>query len=387
MKKSPTPFRNGPWWASFILSLLGIMASLYLTILHFRILKSGFAGQTLCDISAYINCNAVLMSRFAEAGTLPLAGLGLLFYLYLAGALIWAKIEPQDSGRTLALPFLLVVASLLLSVVLAYVSVAILQSVCLFCSSLYLINFLLMITLYKVSTMEFKNIPWMKSLGYLVILFSVGAVLLHTGHKQFAQEIPQDKLDTYFEAFFKQSPKEIDVSGRTFFGNADAKIVVVEFSDFECPYCKRAAQTLKPILKQYQDKIKFVFMNYPLDKNCNPSMQRSMHQQACNTAFAAYCAGEQGKFWEYHDMAFERQPKFQKASLLNMAEKLKLDLPKFEQCLQGEGAKNRITADLEQGKSVGLQGTPSVYVNGRKFAPWMSRQAWAQLIKKMNAQN
>ena len=388
MSKIPTQIRKGPWWASFILTLLGMGSSLYLTVLHFKILKFGTAGQTLCDVSAYINCNAVLMSRFAEVGTLPLAGMGLLFYIYLAGALIWAKVEPEKSGGTLAVPYLMVVFSLLLSIFLGYVSVAVLGSLCLFCSSLYLINFLLLIILYKVVPMQFKQIPWIKSLSYLILVFAVGGILLHTGHKQFAQEIPQDKLDLYFEAFSKQPVQKIDTTGRPFFGKEDAKIVIVEFSDFECPYCKRAAQTLKPILKQYKDKIKFVFMNYPLDQSCNPAMQRPLHRNACNAAFAAYCASEQGKFWEYHDMAFERQPKFQKASLDNIAEKLNLDITKFEQCFTSEAVKSRINADLEQGKGAGLQGTPTVYVNGRKFAPWMSRKAWAQLIQKMSeAQN
>lgn len=381
------PIRRGPWWASVLLSTLGMASSLYLTVLHFRILKFGSAGQTLCDVSAYVNCNAVLMSRYADIGTLPLAGLGLLFYLYLLGALVWAKIEPENSGKTLALPFILVIFSVLLSIFLGFVSLSVLKSVCLFCTSLYLINFLLMITLYKVTSMQFKSIPWVKSLSYLFIVFAVGGILLHTGHKQFAQEIPQEKLELYLQAFEKQPAKKIDTSNRPYFGKEDAKIVIAEFSDFECPYCKKAAQTLKPILKQYQDKVKLVFMHYPLDKNCNPAMQRSMHQQACNTAYAAHCAGEQGKFWEYHDMAFERQPKFQEASLLNMAEKLNLDVPKFKECLAAEGTKAQITADLEQGKIAGVRGTPSVYVNGKKFGPWMSRKAWAQLIQKLESQN
>ena len=231
---------------------------------------------------------------------------------------------------------------------------------------------------------NFTSVSWGKSLVYFFIIMGVGGFLFHTAHKSYAQDLPQAKLDLYFANYFRQPVVEIDTSNRVYFGNPKAKIVVAEFIDFECPSCKKAANMIKPILRQYQDQVKFVFMNYPLDQNCNPSMKRSMHQRACATAYAAYCAGQQGKFWEYHDMAFARQPKFHEASLDNMAEKLKLNLNEFKACMKSEAAKKAIAADLEQGGIAGVRGTPSVYVNGRKFAPWMSRKAWKQLIEKLN---
>lgn len=385
--------RTSCWWAAFITTLAGIASSTYLLVLHFRILKSGFLGETLCDISPYFNCTSVLMSRFAEIGPIPLSGLGLIFYLYLLGALIWSRVEPEKAGATLGIPYLLIIVSFILSLSLAYVSAFELKSFCLFCSSLYIVNLLLLIFVklsLKLTWSEWmkqlKNFPWIKNLAYFAIVFAIGSILLYTGEKQFAQEIPQAKLDQYFAAFFKQPVEKIDIEGRPFWGNPEAKIIVTEFSDFECPYCKRASKVLKPILKQYQDQVKFVFFHYPLDQSCNPSMQRSLHRRACAAAYASYCAGEQGKFWEYEEKAFDRQPKFQEASLLNMAEKIDLDLPKFKACLTSDAAKQAITADLAIGQAVKLRGTPSVYVNGRKFAPWMSRRAWKQLLEKINAQ-
>lgn len=384
-------FHRKSWWLALVSALGGVAASGYLTSLHFKILKLGFAGQTLCNINTYINCDNVLMSHFASLGTLPLAGLGLVFYLYLVGALIWARTEPTASARTLTLPYLLIIFSVLISGVLAYLSFAVIHSLCIFCSTLYLINLLLLIFIKRVIGMSwgdwfrnFSQVSWWKAISYFVVVFAVGGILLHTGHKTYAKEIPQDKLDLYLAAYFKQPAVQIDTSGRPYFGNPDAKITVVEFSDFECPYCKRAANVIKPILRDYQDQVKFVFMNYPLDTTCNKAMERSLHKRACVTAFAAYCAGQQGKFWEYHDMAFKRQPKFHQASLENMAEKLKLDLNAFKDCLNSEAAKQAIEADLAQGVSAKIAGTPTVYVNGRKFAPWMSRKAWKQLIEKIN---
>ena len=387
-------FSKGSWWGAFLVTLAGVGASLYLTLQHFAILKNGSTGETLCNINPYVNCDSVLMSPYAQIGTIPLAGLGLIFYIYLTGALIYARIEPRKAGQTLTLPYLLILGSVALSLLLAYTSVMIIQALCIFCTSLYVVNILLMFLVKKVMGMNFsewlsnfKKISWVKNLGYLIILFAVGGILLHTNHKQFAQEIPQDKLDLYMAAFFKQPQKQIDTQGRPFIGNPNAKIVVAEFSDYECPYCKKAANTLKPILSQYKGQVKLVFFNYPLDMSCNSTLERDLHKRACATAYAAYCAQQQGKFWEYHDKAFARQPKFHKASLENIAEKIKLDLNKFNACLESQAPKDFVKSDLEQGKLIGIRGTPAVYVNGRKFQPWMSRKAWKQLITKISGQS
>jgi len=386
-------FRKGWWLLALLVTFVGIGSSAYLTSQHYSILKDGFSGDTLCDISSFVNCGSVLMSQYGEIGTLPVAGLGLLFYIYILGALLYARIEPDSAPRILALPLILSIFSVLLSIGLAYVSLSIIKALCIFCTSLYLVNILLFFFLKKVCGMKFSEWfkqlamkSWLKSLAYLSIIFLVGGILLHTTHKQYAKEISQEKLDIYLKAFFKQPAQVIDTEGRPYFGNKNANIVVAEFSDFECPYCKKAANTLKPILAQYQDQVKFVFMNYPLDSTCNESMQRAMHQQACNVSFASYCAGQQGKFWEYHDKAFARQPKFQKASLENIAKKLNLDLNKFNACLADENTRKAIEADIKQGASAGVRGTPTVFVNGRIFRPWPSRKAWKQLIEQLNNQ-
>jgi protein-disulfide isomerase/uncharacterized membrane protein len=382
---------KGAWWGACFVTLVGIGASLYLSTEHFKVLKSGaLGGESFCNINPYINCDAVLLSRFSEIGTLPLAGLGLLFYLYLMGALIYSRVEPQKSNNTLTFPYLFIIFAVGMSLGLAYISLWEIRALCIFCSTLYVVNLALLFLVKKVMDMKlgewlknFGKVSWIKSLGYFLIVFGVGSILLHTTHDQYAREIPKDKLTLYLDAYFQQPVQPLDIQGRPFFGNPDAKIVVVEFSDFECPYCKKAAGTLLPILSQYRDQVKLVFMNYPLDMSCNKELQRPLHTRSCAAAAAAYCAGRQGKFWEYHDKTFARQPKYQPASLLNIAEKLKLDLNQFKACLTSEQTDQAIQADLQQGNAAKVQGTPTVFVNGRHFQPWISREAWEMLIDRL----
>ncbi|HEX5033331.1 MAG TPA: thioredoxin domain-containing protein, partial [bacterium] len=281
--------------------------------------------------------------------------------------------------------------TIFLSLFLAYVSFFELQALCIFCFTLYVVNLILALALWALlgrgGPVEiFRKIPWGKALLYFGIVFAIGGVILHTNHKQMAKELSKAEVQEYLNQFMAQKVVAIDVSGKPFWGNADAKVVIAEFSDMECPYCKVAAFNLKPLLGDYRDKVKLVFMNYPLDKACNPSMQRDLHQQACNAAYAAHCAGVQGKFWEYHDAAFDRQPKFSDESLLAIGRKVKLDMKAFEACLGADTTKQAVAADVTLGNQIGVSGTPAVYINGRSLPNWINRQILQGAVERSLAE-
>jgi len=139
-------------------------------------------------------------------------------------------------------------------------------------------------------------------------------------------------------------------------GPADAPVTVVEFSDFQCPYCARfVTDTYPQIKQQYEGKIRFVFRDFPLS---------TIHENAEKAAEAAGCANEQGKFWEYHDILFNNQQALDVASLKNYASQLGLDTAAFNQCLDSGTRAQEIQKDYQDGISYGVQGTPAFFVNG-----------------------
>jgi protein-disulfide isomerase len=138
-------------------------------------------------------------------------------------------------------------------------------------------------------------------------------------------------------------------------GNPHAPVTIVEFSDFQCPFCKRSESTLQDLLTKYGDRIKIAYLDFPLAE---------IHPQAQSAAEAARCAGEQGKFWEYHDALYADQSKLGGADLVTHAAALNLDKQKFQACLDSGKFKSKIQADLEQGNKVGVAGTPGFFVNG-----------------------
>jgi protein-disulfide isomerase len=176
--------------------------------------------------------------------------------------------------------------------------------------------------------------------------------------------------DLYLKAFHELPVQDIDVAGRPFWGNPNAKVKIVEFSDFQCPFCRRAAFTLKPYLKAYKEDVALYFVNYPLDPACNPAIQHAGHPVACLAAKAGVCAEKQGKFWSYHDRLFENQKRLSRATLIELAAEEMLDGPMFETCLASDEALEIVKKDAEKGTKLQIQGTPAVYINGRFFRDW-----------------
>ncbi|MEL6180262.1 MAG: thioredoxin domain-containing protein [Myxococcota bacterium] len=139
-----------------------------------------------------------------------------------------------------------------------------------------------------------------------------------------------------------------------FFGKADAKVTIVEFSDFQCPYCSQTTKTVSAIKDKYGDKVRFVFRQFPLP----------FHTEAHLAAQAALEANAQGKFWAYHDLLFANQRALQREDLEKYAKEAGLDMGKFRKALDSKKHAKAVDDDLELGKQVNVRGTPTMFING-----------------------
>jgi protein-disulfide isomerase len=139
-------------------------------------------------------------------------------------------------------------------------------------------------------------------------------------------------------------------------GPKDALVTIVEFSDFHCPFCRGAVATLKDVMKQYPGKVKWVYRDFPI---------ASLHPHAAKAAEAARCAGEQGKFWEYHDILFDGQSQTTTADFKRFGDQLKLDPKAFAACLESGRYRAAVQSDIEDGMRLGITGTPTFFINGR----------------------
>jgi protein-disulfide isomerase len=223
-----------------------------------------------------------------------------------------------------------------------------------------------------------KSNIWKYSIFILAAAIIVVAFVIFLGNKSSGQVVSNPNGAALYEA------------DDYFLGPENAQIVVVEFSDFQCPYCGAAAGTQQTLMDRFksqdpnweasepklmelakQGEIKFVFRNFPL----------SGHQYAQKAAEAAEAAGAQGKFWEMHDKMFENQNALDVASLKQYAADLGLDTKQFNEDLDSGKYADAVKKDLADGQTVGVQGTPAFFVNGKLISGAQPFSAFGKYLK------
>jgi protein-disulfide isomerase len=185
------------------------------------------------------------------------------------------------------------------------------------------------------------------------------------------QSFLRDLRQRYKVNIALQPPKvDVDIDDDPMLGDKDAPVTIVEFSDFQCPYCRRVQPALKRLMEEYEGKVRLVFRDFPL---------RSIHPQAQKAAEAAQCADDQDKFWPYHDKLFE-QTALQIDDLKRYAKELGLDMAAFSQCLESDKHAAEVEKDLQDGRQVGVNSTPSFYINGQPLSGAAAYENFQELV-------
>ena len=181
------------------------------------------------------------------------------------------------------------------------------------------------------------------------------------------------KLEAYFSEkaqreYETSAPVALDVANAPMRGPATAPVAVVEYSDFMCPFCRNLGMALSQFVPQAGGRVKVFFKNYPLDNTCNPKLPRTVHSGACNLALGGICANYQGKFDAYHDRVFSTELQNPQASdVVRLAGEAGLNAVALQGCLSDPKTKAELTAQIEEGNRLGVNSTPTVYVNGKKL--------------------
>ena len=178
----------------------------------------------------------------------------------------------------------------------------------------------------------------------------------------------------------KQVMSKISLADQPSRGPADAKVTIVEYSDFQCPFCSRVYTTLEnDVLKQYGDKVRFVFKNFPLT---------SIHNWAEDGAMASECAFRQGNdaFWKMYDGLFTKQSEITKDNLRekssDIAKGAGMDVAKFQECFDGKQTADAVKADTSEATALGVNSTPTFFVNGRRLAGAQTAESFKQTIDR-----
>lgn len=373
---------------------LGIWVSDLLVKTHVNTHFAHQGDSGICAAGEGFSCAEVAKSAYGEIMGLPIAAIGLAFYAVLLVAAALVRFAPQKLRGIHDALFGAALLSVGYSAFLSVISATVIGKWCPLCMALYGVN----LGLFLVTglghpaglkgafskLMKVPTTPAFFGLAGLMVMGIFGAQAVYA--KQAEQAATLYRLK---QTQLGQGPKvqvEFDQSlaqhGR---GDADAPVQIVEFSDFECPHCQRFAQALHEAQAQLPGTFRYVFKQFPMDNACNPTVDRKFHEYACAAAYAAECAGQQGKFWQMHDKLFEKRAAFTAQLLSSYAQELGVQVDRFEACMQDPATKAKVVADIEEGKARQVKGTPIWFINGRQVMGGRPTATLIQIIKDAQA--
>jgi protein-disulfide isomerase len=228
--------------------------------------------------------------------------------------------------------------------------------------------------------------PVLAVLGILVLVQSAAIVLTLFKMSEIEEALPalaqqqqsaaQEAQENVDKPGAQKAPTHVETEGFPEKGPKDAPVVIVEFTDFECSFCKAVQPTLKQVLEKYDGKVRHVFRNYPIG---------AIHAGAVNAAMAGLCANEQNKFWEYHDQLFAKandSGSLTKEVLKGTAAELGLDTASFNNCLDTKKYLDRVQKDFEAGNTYTVSGTPTFFINDRIVTGAQPYEVFAEIIEE-----
>src|SRR5581483_1528412 len=369
-----------------ILSVVGAALGALVLFIHHRMAASQGAYTSFCDISERMSCDVVLGSSYATLLGVPVAGWGMLAFL-AAGAIALALAGTRGDARLRVAMMLAGVSAAILAVAIYFFAVSsfAIGVACPLCLSLDAVAISLFATSVAIVRALRPTAPagWPSTrvlLGFGGAI-AAGVVAIAAIQRPQAAESGDVSVadvrerDPRFYAFYVSQPvvENVTAEGGYPIGPADAPVTVVEFTDFECPYCARAYQDLKRALGSDHSAARVVVRNFPLNSDCNPQIQTHVHSRACQAAVAGECAGAQGKFREYQNILFEHQDALDTPSLIGYAARLGLDQTEFERCLSSPAAAAAVAEDVAAGAAFGVTSTPTFFINGRRISGGFQR--------------
>ncbi len=394
------PGAGWAFWALLGALVVGVGCAGYLSHLHLQLKFGHEAVDSVCDFGSGFDCSKVNMSDQSEVWGVPIALVAIPVYLWMLVLSIWGWI--RRDVRSLGAVGVLGAVATLYSVFLAYVSAFVIGEFCLFCMTMYVVNLAALVLPCRAA-----GRGWIRSLrdGLEAVVrpelvgVSAATLLLASGVAWWAYSSGREDLVAAFKEELEGGKKtegpgqkeETAKAGKTpdrttrvrpgqqrydvpiddtipFVGPADAPVTFVVYDDFQCPFCRRLVSPLEQLRELYPDKVRIGLRHFPMDPACNDAVTRKMHPNACNAARAAECARQQGAFWPYYHVLFRNARDLSMGALKQYARDVGLDVEALTTCMADPATTEKIRADARTGGALKVTGTPTFFVNGRRFS-------------------
>lgn len=367
---------------------LGLVISCYLLFRYFALhADPTIQGTGFCSTVLKMDCDAGLLSDMSKQLGIPVAGWGVVYFATLASLLVLGHIlgpsfDPEAALGALVLAF----AGACGSIVLAVIMTTGVAPFCPLCMAIHVANVGLVLALWRFSGRTFRQTVWaLVAAGKYLLGRSAGsgsqtkwtcvgflttaliAVALYQCVLFQTQRIgggisPTQVLIDY--AFTPPQEIAIDSEDPQL---GDGPVQLVMFSSFECPACKILCEYLRQAMTdRFRGKLTIVFKHFPLGKACNPQVEQEMYPHACAAAWAAEAAKHQDAFWPFHDALLAANLSEPNDPITRVAQGMDLALARFDELRKAEITRDKVRKDIELGRHLGVMGTPTIFINGRR---------------------
>ena len=380
-----------------IIAMVGFCLSIFAVILHVK-LKFGQGGPLVCDINGTINCTKIIGSEFGELFGISLGAYGMAFFGIAIGVSILPLFTKVSKGYVAFWRFFVALIGMTVAAVAAFIAYVVLEGVCEVCSSIQLVC----LVYFGLALHEFvknrrglmfgESVTFQRLVIMTIVLFSTPLLIAAAGSNLY-QSLSKKNVETtpllaaVSEDTARYSRGKNGVPEDYRKGSDAAPIVLVEFTDFECPFCQKLHFLLAEIQHNLGgDNLLIVFRHWPLE----------YHRHSKNLAIAARCVGRQGRFWEMADWIFKKSAEyssdkemkdqiFSLSSLANQAVKMGIaDQDVLDICIEKHQEEGRINDDIKEAKSLGGTGTPFIIINGAPYkGNWLEKGVLESDLKRM----
>jgi uncharacterized membrane protein/protein-disulfide isomerase len=357
-----------PLVAFLVLCVAGLAVAGDLTLIHVRV-HTDPTYTSFCAISKEVNCDTVAESEYSIFLGLPNSVWGLVGYLLMGALAAWG-LSRRSPGRAWPAGLLVLLSgfSVVVSIALAIVSKLVIRSMCLMCIA----SWMLTLALFVLAVWRARAVGVATALRE-----DLGALLARKGLVLTLAMVAGSALAAlwlfyprYWQLDGPIGPGSlasgVDEQGHPWIGASEPKLVIYEYSDYQCPYCSRSHRELRALLER-ESGLRAVHLNFPLDRACNPVIRTAMHESACTRARAAICGGAQGHFWQMSDLLFLGQRR-RNLDAFALAQRLGLNLVRFRDCLESPETRGNLDADMAEGRKLNLHGTPTYHIGATTYA-------------------
>lgn len=375
-----------------ILSIIGIITTIKLAIIYYNANFNPYALSSFCSVNDFIDCDGIAKTTESQFFGIPLAYWGMFLYAFIFLMLFVDKLKNIRFLKFLEVfknPYSYIAAlgviSFTISMILLCLSLFEIKKLCVLCAFTYLLNLLIGMVAargigfkeaFKQSFIDFRDALKIKpyAIAFGIVMIIAASFLTYTSVSYvFA---PQLKKQKEFKEFTKAKKNKYAVSGNLL-GVENPTVELHAYTDYRCPMCFAYNIMIHKLAKEMKN-VKIIHHNMPLDTECNKYLRREFHQGSCMMAKYAIAAEKQGKFWDMNNLLFEKQPNTEK-EILELAQKLNLDLNKLQDDANSLDTMHKIQADIEEASSMGINGTPSTVINGKSHVgmkPYSELKQW-----------